>query len=61
MTTPSIVRAIIRGSMLTPAANRFGAQSTENLPQYALRVDDKGDIYAEGLDELLYGRLSNVL
>ena len=26
-----------------------------------LRVDDKGDIYAEGVDELLYGRLSNVL
>ena len=36
-------------------------QSTSNLPQYSLRVDDKGDIYAEGLDELLYGRLSNVL
>lgn len=36
-------------------------QSTANLPQYALRVDEKGDIYAEGLDELLYGRLSNVL
>lgn len=36
-------------------------QATQNLPQYALRVDDNGDIYAEGLDELLYGRLSNVL
>ena len=36
-------------------------QSTANLPQYALRVDEKGDIYAEGVDELLYGRLSNVL
>jgi arsenite oxidase small subunit len=35
--------------------------ATQNLPQYTLRVDDKGDIYAEGLDELLYGRLSNVL
>ncbi len=35
--------------------------ATENLPQYMLRVDEKGDIYAEGLDELLYGRLSNVL
>ena len=35
--------------------------ATQNLPQYILRVDDKGDIYAEGLDELLYGRLSNVL
>jgi arsenite oxidase small subunit len=38
----------------------FG-QATQNLPQYVLRVDDKGDIYAEGVDELLYGRLSNVL
>ena len=36
-------------------------QATQNLPQYALRVDASGDIYAEGLDELLYGRLSNVL
>jgi arsenite oxidase small subunit len=36
-------------------------QATQNLPQYTLRVDDKGDIYAEGLDELLYGRLANVL
>jgi len=36
-------------------------QSTENLPQYRLRVEANGDIYAEGLDELLYGRLSNVL
>ncbi|MEZ5832443.1 MAG: arsenate reductase (azurin) small subunit [Dongiaceae bacterium] len=36
-------------------------QATANLPQYTLRVDDRGDIYAEGLDELLYGRLSNVL
>ncbi len=36
-------------------------QATANLPQYLLRVDAKGDIYAEGVDELLYGRLSNVL
>lgn len=36
-------------------------QATQNLPQYQLRVDDKGDIYAEGVDELLYGRVSNVL
>lgn len=35
--------------------------ATQNLPQYTLRVDANGDIYAEGLDELLYGRLSNVL
>jgi arsenite oxidase small subunit len=36
-------------------------QATQNLPQFALRVDDKGNIYAEGVDELIYGRLSNVL
>ncbi len=36
-------------------------QATQNLPQYVLRVDAKGDIFAEGVDELLYGRLSNVL
>lgn len=36
-------------------------QSTQNLPQYVLRIADNGDIFAEGLDELLYGRLSNVL
>jgi arsenite oxidase small subunit len=36
-------------------------QATQNLPQYTLRVDGNGDIYAEGVDELLYGRLSNVL
>ncbi len=35
--------------------------ATQNLAQYTLRVDSKGDIYAEGVDELLYGRLSNVL
>lgn len=38
----------------------FG-HATQNLPQYTLRVDDKGDIYAEAVDELLYGRLSNTL
>lgn len=35
--------------------------ATQNLPQFTLRIDDKGDIYAEGVDELIYGRLSNVL
>jgi arsenite oxidase small subunit len=36
-------------------------QATQNLPQFILRVDDQGDIFAEGVDELIYGRLSNVL
>ena len=36
-------------------------QATQNLPQYALRIAENGDIFAEGVDELIYGRLSNVL
>lgn len=36
-------------------------QATQNLPQYVLRIDANGDIFAEGVDELLCGRLSNVL
>jgi len=36
-------------------------QATQNLPQFALRVASNGDIFAEGVDELIYGRLSNVL
>jgi arsenite oxidase small subunit len=35
--------------------------ATQNLPQFTLRVDNAGDIFAEGADELIYGRLSNVL
>jgi arsenite oxidase small subunit len=35
--------------------------ATQNLPQFALRVDESGDIHAEGVDELIYGRLSNTL
>ncbi|MGB3556421.1 MAG: arsenate reductase (azurin) small subunit [Jannaschia sp.] len=35
--------------------------ATQNLPQFELRVDEAGDVYAEGVDELIYGRLSNVL
>ena len=47
-------------SIARKAGSRPGATATQNLPQYLLRVDE-GDIYAEGVDELLYGRLSNVL
>ena len=36
-------------------------QATQNLPQFQLRLDANGDIYAEGVDELIYGRVSNVL
>lgn len=34
---------------------------TQNLAQFRLRVDGNGDIQAEGVDELIYGRHSNVL
>ena len=38
----------------------FG-MSNQSLPMFALRVDGNGDIFAEGVDELIYGRTSNVL
>ncbi len=45
-------------------AERGGEQvfghATQNLPQFLLVVDPKGDIYAVAVDELIYGRLSNV-
>jgi len=34
---------------------------TQNVAQFRLRVEDNGEIYAESVDELIYGRLSNVL
>jgi len=36
-------------------------QGTQNLSQFKLRVDKSGDIHAIAVDELIYGRLSNVL
>jgi arsenite oxidase small subunit len=35
--------------------------ATQNLAQFRLRADANGDIFAEGVDELIYGRLSNVI
>jgi len=35
--------------------------ATQNLAQFGLRVDGKGDVYAESVDELIYGRPSNLL
>ena len=35
--------------------------ATQNLPQFILRVDEKGDIYAEGATDLIFGRPSNIL
>ena len=36
---------------MKPAGQQIWGQATQNLPQYALRVDANGDIYAEGVDE----------
>jgi arsenite oxidase small subunit len=38
----------------------FG-HATQNLAQFRLRIDNKGDIYADAVDDMIYGRLSNVL
>jgi arsenite oxidase small subunit len=35
--------------------------ATQSVPQFTLVVDDKGDIYAEGASDLIFGRPSNVL
>ena len=35
--------------------------ANQNLPMFILRVDDAGDIFAEGVDELIYGRTNNLL
>ena len=43
------------------SGQQIWGHATQNLPQFLLRVDDAGDIYAEAVDELIYGRLSNVL
>lgn len=38
----------------------FG-MANQSLPKFDLRVADNGDIFAEGVDELIYGRTNNVL
>jgi arsenite oxidase small subunit len=38
----------------------FG-HATQNLAQFRLHIDSTGDIFAASVDELIYGRLSNVL
>jgi arsenite oxidase small subunit len=36
-------------------------QATQNLPQFKLAIDREGNIFATGVDELIYGRHTNVL
>ena len=35
--------------------------ATQNLPQFTLRIDGKGEIYAEGVSDLIFGRPANVI
>lgn len=35
--------------------------ATQNLPQFTLRVDSNGDIFAEGVSDLIFGRPANVI
>ena len=35
--------------------------ANQSLPMFTLRIDDAGDIFAEGVDELIYGRTDNTL
>jgi arsenite oxidase small subunit len=35
--------------------------AAQNLPQFKFMIDRGGDIYAVAVDELIYGRLNNVL
>ena len=51
-----------RALAASPHCLAYELSSCDEEPsQYVLRIDSNGDIYAEGVDELLYGRLSNVL
>lgn len=43
------------------SGQQIWGHATQNLPQFLLRVENDGEIYADGADELIYGRLSNVL
>ena len=54
-------RPLLAASTAKKGGQQIWGHATQNLPQYALRVDANGDIYADGVDELIYGRLSNVL
>ena len=35
--------------------------ATQNLAQFRLRANAGGDVFAEGVDEMIYGRISNTL
>jgi arsenite oxidase small subunit len=48
-------------SQFDPAVNGqcFQGLATEYLPQIRLRIDEAGDIFAEGIDGLIWGRIEN--
>lgn len=48
-------------SQFDPAVNGqcFQGLATEYLPQIRLRLDEAGDLFAEGIDGLIWGRIEN--
>lgn len=50
-------------SMFDPAKNgqTYQGHASEWLPQIRLRVDSKGDIYAEAVEGLIWGRVINLI
>ncbi|WNG37796.1 arsenate reductase (azurin) small subunit [Archangium violaceum] len=48
-------------SQFDPAVNGqcYQGLATEYLPQIRLRLDEAGDIFAEGIDGLIWGRVEN--
>ena len=59
--THELPRPLLASSIARRAASRPGGRPRRTCRNTCCAIDDKGDIYAEGVDELLYGRLSNVL
>lgn len=43
------------------AGQQIWGQATQNLAQFHLTVDGDGEIHADAVDELIYGRLDNTL
>lgn len=43
------------------SGQQIWGHATQSVPQFTLVVDEKGDIYAEGASDLIFGRPSNVL
>jgi arsenite oxidase small subunit len=43
------------------SGQQIWGHATQNLPQFTLRIDASGEIFAEGVSDLIFGRPVNVL